>query len=100
MLADSMVSLELTWIFGLSANEFLNPDGIDDGDGRMKTGSTVRRRSVILPLISKLRCALRFGEFRELQRIIGCCPSLLDHTIIPVDLDRIARGILIYCPKI
>lgn len=103
MLAGSMISLELAWIVGLLVGEFLDPDGYNNDEGEMTTGSTLRRRRLVLPLVTEVRCALRFGEFRELQGIIGCCPNLLKLTIIPdtyVDLDRIARNVRVYCQKI
>ncbi|KAF9151140.1 hypothetical protein BG015_007032 [Linnemannia schmuckeri] len=100
MMAGSMMSLELAWIFGLSAEEFLDPDGDDDGEAI--AGPTTRRRRLMLPLVTKLRCALRYEGFRELQGTIGCCPNLLELTINPdmyVDLDRIARDIRVHCRK-
>ncbi|KAH7060157.1 hypothetical protein BKA57DRAFT_446462, partial [Linnemannia elongata] len=103
MMAGSMTSLELAWIFGLSADEFLDPDAVDgDDEGEVTTGSTARRRRLVLPLVTKLRCALRYDGFRELQGIIGCCPNLMELVINPdmyVDLDRIARDIRDHCRK-
>lgn len=103
IMAGSMTSLELAWIFGLSAAEFLDPDDVGgDNEGEVTTGYSARRRRLVLPLVTKLRCAIRYEGFRELQGIIGCCPNLTELTINPdmyVDLDRIARDIRDHCRK-
>ena len=103
MMAGSMTSLELTWISGLSADEFLDPDDVDDdNEGEVTTGYSTCRERLVLPLVTKLRCVLRYEDFRGLQGIIGCCPNLMELTIKPdtyVDLNRIARDIRDHCRK-
>ncbi|KAG0378992.1 hypothetical protein BGX24_002081 [Mortierella sp. AD032] len=110
-LARSMVSLELLWIFGLSANDFLDPDdGSDEAIARSMSDQDIDiaptfapGQRLVLPLITKLTCTLRYEGFRELQGIIGCCPNVVELVINPdiyVDFDRIARDIQTNCRKV
>ncbi|KAF9118306.1 hypothetical protein BGW39_001297 [Mortierella sp. 14UC] len=110
-LARSVVSLELLWIFGLTADDFLDPYGSDDeatagSISNQGVGAVVDiapRRRLVLPLVTKLTCTLRYEGFRELQGIIGCCPNVIELIINPdiyVDFDRIARDIQSNCRKV
>ncbi|KAF9909542.1 hypothetical protein EC991_008367 [Linnemannia zychae] len=110
-LARSMVSLELLWIYGLAADDFLDPDGSENeatagSISNQETSDAVAiapKRRLVLPLVTKLTCTLRYEGFRELQGIIGCCPNVTELIINPdvyVDFDRIARDIQIHCRKV
>jgi hypothetical protein len=106
-----MVSLELQWIFGLAADDFLDPDGSDAEAtaGSMSSQEVsaavaiVPRQRLVLPSVTKLTCTLQHEGFRELQGIVGCCPNVIELIIKPdiyVDFDRIARDIQINCQKV